>query len=345
MTKSHLFFEQIQIDELSSTPKYLQLANAIIDLLKKGVLVKDDLLPSINEVNYMFEISRDTVEKSYRYLKKNGLVGSFPGKGYYIASGDLRDKRHIILLFNKLSGHKKIIYDAFVKAMGPDTLVDLYVYNNDFILFKRILQNRKRDYDNYVIIPHFVDGGGDKVGEILRDIPKAKLLILDKLLPVISDEYAAVYEDFSKDIYTALEEALPLLGKYHTLKLIFPDKSYYPKDIIKGFYRFCQQYAFEHWLVADVTEEEIQQGEVYINLMEDDLIALLDRVIDLGLEVGKDVGVISYNETPMKKYILNGITTISTDFEQLGKMAAELILTNSTQQVAVPFSLKVRASI
>jgi len=44
------------------------------------------------------------------------------------------------------------------------------------------------------------------------------------------------------------------------------------------------------------------------------------------LVVGRDVGVISYNETPMKKIILDGITTISTDFEMMGRRVAEVIL-------------------
>ena len=40
------------------------------------------------------------------------------------------------------------------------------------------------------------------------------------------------------------------------------------------------------------------------------------------LVIGKQVGIISYNETPLKKIILNGITTISTDFEAMGIEAA-----------------------
>ena len=40
--------------------------------------------------------------------------------------------------------------------------------------------------------------------------------------------------------------------------------------------------------------------------MEDDLVLLIERIISNKLEVGKQVGVISYNETPLKKVILNG---------------------------------------
>ena len=58
-----------------------------------------------------------------------------------------------------------------------------------------------------------------------------------------------------------------------------------------------------------------------------------------------DVGVISYNETPLKKIILNGITTISTDFKFMGRYAAELILNKKHDHVAVPFHLTLRKSL
>jgi DNA-binding LacI/PurR family transcriptional regulator len=79
--------------------------------------------------------------------------------------------------------------------------------------------------------------------------------------------------------------------------------------------------------------------------MEDDLVVLIERIISLKLEVGKDVGVISYNDTPLKRIILNGITTISTDLNYMGKAAAELILNNSQEQIEVPFYLTLRDSL
>ena len=53
-------------------------------------------------------------------------------------------------------------------------------------------------------------------------------------------------------------------------------------------------------------------------------LTLIEKIIDCNKEVGKDVGVISYNETPLKKIILNGITTVSTDFMMMGKMQLSL---------------------
>ena len=70
----------------------------------------------------------------------------------------------------------------------------------------------------------------------------------------------------------------------------------------------------------------ISEGEVFISLVEDDLVLLIEKIIETKVEVGKQVGVIAYNETPLKRIILNGISTISTDFLLMGEKAAQLIL-------------------
>ena len=79
--------------------------------------------------------------------------------------------------------------------------------------------------------------------------------------------------------------------------------------------------------------------------MDNDLVVLIERLVESKFKVGKDVGVISYNETPLKKIILNGITTISTDFESMGEETAKLIKENSLRHIEVPFSLRLRSSL
>lgn len=337
-------FDFIHIDIYSATPKYLQLSSAIVKAIKKGKLQKDDMLPSINELSYKLEISRDTIEKGYKHLKKIGILNSVPNKGYFIAHTDLQEDLRIFLMFNKLSAHKKIIYDSFIHALGDDVTVDFYIYNSDVKLFKKFLANKIDSYSHFVIIPHFIDGEEFAKDEI-NNIPKEKLLLLDKKLAGIDGRYAAAYENFEKDIYGALVSAREQLSKYHTIKIIFPGNSYYPMEIVNGFIQFCQQYAFAHKVVSDILLEPINEGEVFINLMEDDLVALIERILSKQLVIGRQVGIISYNETPLKKLILNGITTISTDFSYMGTVAANLILDNSKRHVEIPFYYNKRASL
>ena len=338
------FEKLISFDEFSATPKYQQLANSIIKAIEDGKLQVDDMLPSINELSFQFEICRDTAEKGYKFLKNQGIIGSVPGKGYFIKNVDVNRTTKIFLMFNKLSPHKKIIYDSLVSTLGDKAAIDFYIYNNDLGLFRKLLENSKTDYHYYIILPHFIEGG-DTAHKILNTIPKEKLILLDKVIPGVTGNYGAVYENFEKDIFTSLEQALPHLSKYHTIKLIFPENSYYPEEIVNGFVNFCEKYTFNYKVVHDISDEPINSGEVFINLMDNDLVVLIERIIESGLKVGKDVGVISYNETPLKKIILNGITTISTDFEAMGEETAKIIQENTLRHVEVPFYLTLRSSL
>lgn len=338
------FFKLIYFDEFSVTPKYQQLANSIIKAIEEGKLQVGDMLPSLNELSFQFEICRDTAEKGYKQLKNQGVIGSVPGKGYFIKDIDVNRTTKIFLMFNKLSPHKKIIYDSLVKTLGDKAAIDFYVYNNDLALFRKILENSKTDYHYYVVLPHFIEGG-DTAHKIINTIPKEKLILLDKIIPGVTGNFSAVYENFEKDIFSSLEKALPHMAKYHTLKLIFPENSYYPDEIIQGFISFCKDYTFNYKIVHDINQEAINCGEVFINLMDHDLVVLIERIIESSLEVGKDIGVISYNETPLKKIILNGITTISTNFEAMGKETAQIILENQQRHVHVPFDLTQRSSL
>ena len=334
----------VDIDFYSATPKYLQLANCIIKAIREKKIQENDVLPSINELSFEFEISWDTAEKGYKYLKHQGILGSVPGKGYFVKTTELSQKLKIFLLFNKLSAHKKIIYDAFVASLADLAAIDFYIYNNDYLFFKQLISQQKDNYTHYVIIPHFLEGG-ENVHEIINTIPKEKLILLDKIVPGITGDYGAVYENFEQDIYNVLVQANEQLSKYHTIKIIFPEYTYHPSEILDGFNRYCQQFAFNSKVVRNIETEPIKEGEVYINLMENDLVVLIEKILASKMKVGKHVGVISYNETPLKKIILNGITTISTDFQMMGEKAAQLILEQSTEHIEAPFHLTLRASL
>ena len=334
----------IQIDEFSSTPKYRQLANAIIEGIQQGKIKKGELLPSINEVSFEHYMARITVEKGYNYLKQQGIIDSVRGKGFYIKVDEVPRNLRIFLLFNKLSVHKKIIYDAFVKAIGDQGSIDFYIYNNDFNLFKKIVDSRDRDYTHMVLIPHFVEGEEMAV-DLINSLPKEKLILLDKLLPGIQGKFGAVYEDFEHDIYQSLQQAKESLTAYQQIRLVFPALSYYPKEIVQGFINFCRDYAFEYEVVESLSDVSLGSGQVYITVMEDDLLILLERVRNESLQLGKEIGIISYNETPIKRLLFDGISTISTDFETLGRKAAELVLSNERAKWQNPFVFISRASL
>ncbi|WP_234733962.1 GntR family transcriptional regulator [Tellurirhabdus bombi] len=335
---------QISINEYSSTPKYWQIYNFIIEGIEHKDILPGDKLPSIHEVSAELNVAKRTVEKAYRLLKDQEIITATQGKGYYINYTQLGHNHKVLLLFNKLSAHKKIIYDSFVEHLGPEVPLDFFVYNNDFRLFKDIFLKHARGYTHYVIISHFFERG-DQANELINSLPKHKLVVLDKFIDGLKGNYSAIYQNFEKDLITALAEALPLLRKYTTLNILFPNYSYHPKAILNGFYKFCYEHNFDYKVISDIRQAAIQPGNVYINLIEEDLVALIKKIKDTSYLVGQEVGILSYNETPLKELLLDGITVMSTDFAEMGRTAAQLVLGKTCQHIENPFHLIIRKSL
>ncbi|WP_235296939.1 GntR family transcriptional regulator [Portibacter marinus] len=335
----------IEIDQLSKKPKYLQIVESVMNGIQDGKFQAESRLPSVNTLLRRHDISRDTIVKAYNKLKRMNVIESVPGKGYYVKGTATKSTKKILLIFNKLSQHKKIIYDSFVHHLGTNAQVDFYIYNNDYRLFESLLEPRlEENYHYFVIIGHFLEGGLNAI-DILNEIPKNKLLILDKNIKGIRGSYASVYQDFESDIFRVLNEATTRLQKYQRLKLIFPYYTYQPKEIVSGFIRYCSELNVDFEVIKELNSYQIEKGTAYVVTMEDDLVTLIKKQKSAHLEAGKDIGIISYNETPLKEILLDGITTISTDFAQLGKTAAELVTSGDKLNVKNPFHIKFRNSL
>jgi DNA-binding transcriptional regulator YhcF (GntR family) len=338
------FLKILKIDEYSLTPYYRQLCNSILQGIDEKLIGENEILPSINDLSIALDISRNIVTKAYNTLKKSGVVNSVPGKGYFISNVNLDRPVKVLLLFNKLSTHKKTIYDAFAEALGNKASIDFYIYNSSFNFFKKILLEKQDKYDKVVIIPHFIDKI-DNAWEVINQIPKNKLILLGKLVEGVEGDFGAVYEDFENDIFNALVQLITKIKRYNSCTIVFPKNSYFPTDILIGFLNFCKQHNCDYDIIADLTKEKILKDSLYITLTEDDLVALINLMLQQNLKLSEDVGIISYNETPLKKFILNGITTISTDFEFMGKNAAQLVLNNTNNHIKVPFNTIIRESL
>jgi DNA-binding transcriptional regulator YhcF (GntR family) len=339
------YLKIIKINPHSLTPKYLQIYNSVLSGIKDGKIELNDILPSINDLSTALEIARVTTERAYKELKRIGVLDSIPGKGFFVTSTDFEQPVRLLLLFNKLSNHKKIIYDAMVNKLGSGVAIDFYIYNNDVTLFKSLITNKAEFYHKVALIPHFFNDDDENICQIIQEIPSEKLILMDKLIAGLKGDFCAVYEDFERDIYGALVELSDQLAKYSMIKIIFPANSYYSRSIIAGFINFCVGYGYDYEILSNLTKENIARGTVYINLMEDDLVELVEKLISGNLDIGSDVGVISYNETAIKKIILNGITTISTDFVMMGEAAAEMVLNRRNDQIAIPFRVTHRKSL
>jgi Predicted transcriptional regulators len=325
----------LKINSESEIPKYKQVVDLFLSDIEAGILKQGQRIPSINETSEELLLSRDTVEKAYVFMKNQGIVSSVKGKGYYISRTDVNKKLKICLIFNKLSNYKRSIYYSFVKTMGPKASIDVFIYNYDLDEFKAIIDKNLNSYDYFVILPH-VRNENANISEVIKKIPREKVLIVDRFLEELKD-YPVVYQEFDKDIQTALTCGLDLLKKYDQLNLIFPKAEYYPPYIVRGFHIFCQVHQFKHSIIDCIDEAEIRQREAYIIVSDDDLYAFIKKIRQKNWTLGKDCGVVAYNENPVKELLCDGITTISTNHEEIGQLAAQMILSQKFERIKSPF--------
>ena len=335
----------LNIDLDNKVPKYLQIVDSITDAIRRGQLKKDQRIFSINELSNEYFLSRDTVEKAYNILRGRGIISGVRGKGFYIKDVFLHAPVKVLLLFNKISNYKKQIYNAFIETIGSEAIVDLKIHHNNTQLFKTLVDNHIQEYNYFVVMPHFCEDQ-EEAYRIMRNIPADKLIILDKKIAFTDIKPAAVYQDFENDIVDALEQGLDLLKKYQELYLVFPKLIPYPIEIARGFKKFCMQNDYKYEIISEIDfNTVVRPGKAFIVIEETDLVNLIKKCRLKKLKIGKEIGIISYNETPLKEILLDGITVISTDHAKMGEMAAQLILQNSKETIKNPFKLIRRKSL
>ncbi|WP_114782639.1 GntR family transcriptional regulator [Botryobacter ruber] len=333
-----------RINATSATPVYLQVADAILSGIETGTLKRDRQLPSINELSENNYLSRDTVEKAYQVLRKRGVIVSVKAKGCYVSDTFTSSTYKVLLLLNKVSAYKKAVYYSLLKALGDNAVVDLHIHHFDGKICESLLQEHLAKYQYVAIMPHF-NKNIESAKQAIRKIPKEKLLLLDKSLEGFEGKCAAVYQDFERDIRKALHSGKDLLSKYERLTLVHPEHIPYPIEIVKGFRHFCCENSIEHSVTGAIRPDMDFQGTAFVVLDESDLVELIELGRAKGLVTGKDYGIVSYNDTPLKEVLENGITVISTDHEKMGETAAHMIKNKLKEQVSNPFTLIRRNSL
>jgi DNA-binding transcriptional regulator YhcF (GntR family) len=329
----------IQIQNNKGIPKYKQIIFSIEKIIEEGNLKKDEKLPSINKVCIEFSLSRDTVLQAYEELKKRGIIYAILGKGYYVKSTEIEVKHRIFLLFDELNSFKEDLYNSFLVNLGKGIQVDIFFHHFNIKVFKKLIDDSNGNYTKYIIMPTNLIGAATAI----KTLPVNDVFILDQTNSELLS-FPAIYQNHQKDIYNCLSQGKNKLNKYQNLILIFPGFQE-PLGMKIGFEDFCNDYKFKYEVITEFKNRDIKNGEVYIIPNDRDLVQVIEKSKVQNLTLGNDFGVISYNETPLKKIVKNGITTISTNFELMGKILAQMILKNQKYQIENKCHLILRNSL
>ena len=338
----------IQVDPGSKIPLYKQLLAQFEAAIHSGALAPGDQLSSMNDLSARTGISKETVKKAYGILAEKGLIVPKQGKGFYVADNNPDAKLTILVLFDKISVYKQTLFNSLVQTLGDKAELTILTHNQSLELLEYYLDNYLDRYDYYVVTPHFPldEVSQARAARLMARIPNRKLIMLDRLLPGYAGNYGAVYQDFENDVYYGLTQGLDRFQPSSRLKVVQLPTSLYGGLIRKGIGRFCAEYGIP---VEYMTEPpaQISRGDTFLILnsqLDSGLAGLARQIKAQNLTIGRDVRIISYNEFELYEIVLGGLTTISADFRQMGRLAGEMILDKKPAKIHCDFHLTRRST-
>ena len=336
-----------KIDTNGKESIYRQLVTQVERALHEGTLQAGEQIPSMNELAAQLDISKETVKKAYGILVEKNLVVPKHGKGFYAADLQAVGRPQVLVVFDKFSVYKQILFNAFSETLSGKAEVTIVNHNQSLDLMEYYLDNYLDSFDYYVVTPHFPLDTASQARAVkqLSRIPNRKLIMLDRLQPDYpGNQYGAVYQDFENDIYDGLNQGVQMSRKISNLRVITLPSSLYGACIRRGVDRFAREQGIPvEYLHA--APEEIRPGDTFLVLnsqLDAGLVALARVIRTAGLRIGDDVHIISYNASEMNELVLGGLTTVSTDFAQMGRLAAGMILSRRMDRIHCPFRMNKR---
>ena len=171
----------------------------------------------------------------------------------------------------------------------------------------------------------------EKIKPSLARLRGLNVLFLDRKENIDEAHNNFIAQDFDDSVYKCLNSAIDLIKNYQKFILVFPDTdsvasnaSKAPKEIKLGFSRFCEFNNIEYEIVNQV--KEVYADEAFFVIDDLDLVAIINKGRAKGFQLGKEIGLISYNDAPIKEVIADGITVLSTDFMKLGENVVSYIV-------------------
>lgn len=343
MDESEYIQAIFKIDGRRKEPKSKQIINSVAEAVKKEIIQIGERLPSLNNVSFELDVSKDTVQRAYVGLCERGIIESVPGKGFYVKAKPSDSALKILLVFNKLTAYKKTIYNAFMRTINTQASIDFHVHDYDPQRFENIIKSNLDRFDYYVIMPFFFHYD-KKIIDLFKLIPKDKLVLVNKDVQFLDYNYPVIYEDFENDICEALLPVLNEIRSYNRIVLVYPLDPMSNREIITGFEKFCGMNSLTHEVHIGMSDINLEEKDLYIIIDDDDLAEFIKLCRDQNLSVGADIGIISYNETVLKEVLAEGITVISTDLAYMGEKLAWLILSKEKVKIKNPFRMIRRKS-
>lgn len=304
-----------------SFSKNEQLIQGIINSIDQKFIFRGDILPSVNQMIKETGFARETIVKAYKGLIDRGIIEAKNRRGFFVTTEDTVQHLKVCLLLYAFDTFQETFYESFRSQLGENVHLDIFFHHNNFEIFETIVSNNKGKYGMYVIAPI----QNPDAAAVLEQLPMNKLLLVDRFLK-LTENHSYIIQEFEQSAYNAFVQLAPRIKEFAEFVFFFKPSSAEPNDVLVAFKKFIKDYKVKGVVRQKYEAGSIEANKVYFTIHNLELWEILKDSKTKGLKLGKDVGILSHNDDRVKEIIFDGITTFSSDFALMGKMAADFVL-------------------
>lgn len=319
--------------------RYKQIVHTVEQDILDGKYKQGDKIPSINFWRIQTGLSRSSVVLALKELMSRGIIESEQSVGYFVSSTRVEIIHRILLIFGIPSLFKDDLYESITSSLGRGVTIDVMFHGANRDTFDMLMDQVAGKYTVYLVLPWQFDDIESKLKRL-----GGKVIIVNQCVPSLLGKFSSVTQNFADDTYDALVSCLPSIRKYKEL-IFVQDNRLEPESRLDGIKRFCSDYGFEVGYLKTMENYPILQGALYLTPEDKEIVNIMNAMKRQNYVIGSDFGLITYNETILKTVICGGLTTISTDFIQMGRTVADLIRDNSIRTVRNPWKLIMRNTL
>ena len=337
---------------------YEQIAKELKNKILSGEYLKDQKLPTENELAQEYNVSRITSKRALEELKKEGLIYRVRGSGSFvneineermqaITTPAINTARAIAIIMPKhvtessfaqsingavkvfeKAGYYSIIHSG-VKNSEDEKKIIKKMYEDGI---GGIIYYPVSDRENYSLMHHLylenypivtIDKYFESlpISNVIADNYNGERMATEYLIK-LGHEKIAFVSDLSIESTTSIRNRY-----FGYAKALKSQGKYEKEDIVKS--GFTDEYHRKHQekhyatIISELREKEVT-GIIAVN----DLVAtyLMRTAIKMGVLVPEELSIIGFDDLEMSKHLQVPLTTIRQNFDKIGESAAELII-------------------
>jgi len=305
----------------------------ILKKIKSGELKSGDQIPTEKELIEKFSVSRTTVRKALdqltveNYIYRKRKVGSF-------VSDEVKNNKNIGLILSYISdyisGESMVGIEQVFRENGYYPVIE-FMNENTELNKRKVRELLKRDLKGIIAIPRMEFFDIEEFSDLLEsDFP---IVYMDRAIGytnkivIESENYQSAYELTQNLIQYGNSKNIAFISYDEVLISTVRDKLMGIRDAAKRFGAKTGYFIIKENQLESVADKMLSYNyDTFFCCYDTIAVALVSIMQSKGYKIPDDLKIVGSDDRKIGELIVPKLTSIKHDFEEMGKIAANILI-------------------